>query len=352
MRNLKTLKYNLVIFFCFIGTLNWVNAQIGIGTESPDASSILEMKSDSMGVLVPRMTSTNVQSITTATDGLFLFDTDYKMMMMYGKATSGTSSEWLGLSPWRHREDVSKSTVNLYLEPTVQSVNIGSSVPLVGNKLTVESNMIVGANTGEAPGNGLLLVEDVELQSDLIVDNLAAATIVEGAGTVPIGGIIMWSGNVLSLPSGFELCEGGAPVNGITVPDLSGRFLVGVDDRETTAPTNTTGLVTNYGQVGNTGGLNEVTLITAQLPTHNHGGLTVVNAGTAHNHGFNDVYLNHDQSLQNDNDEDYRLGTLDSYTRTTVGAGQHSHTIYPAGSGNASGNRPKYFALAFIIRVQ
>jgi len=347
-------KNNLTILFVLIGlmSISSTYAQFGIGTETPDESSIIEMKSDSMGILIPRMDSDNVQAISTATEGLFLFDNQFSMMMLYGTSTSATTSEWFGLSPWRYREDVSSPTVNLYSDDTVQSINIGHSVPLVGNKLTVENNMAVGTTTEEAPQNGVLLIEDLTLQSDLTVNNTAASIIIEAAGTVPLGGIIMWSGNALSLPDGFELCSGGTPVNGITIPDLRGRFLVGIDPRELSSPTNTTDLVVNYGAIGNRGGLNQVVLEKDQLPIHSHGGLTVADASNAHGHGFDDVQLNQDKSLQNDNSSDYRLGTLTSQTRTTTAEGQHQHTIYATGDGGASGNRPKYFALAFIIRVQ
>jgi hypothetical protein len=42
------------------------------------------------------------------------------------------------------------------------------------------------------------------------------------AGGVPSGGIIMWSGSIVNIPSGFALCDG---TNG--TPDLTDRFVVG-----------------------------------------------------------------------------------------------------------------------------
>jgi len=43
----------------------------------------------------------------------------------------------------------------------------------------------------------------------------------------PIGGIIMWSGNSTTVPSGWAICNG-ATVSGITTPDLTNKFVVGV----------------------------------------------------------------------------------------------------------------------------
>ena len=43
----------------------------------------------------------------------------------------------------------------------------------------------------------------------------------------PIGGIIMWSGNSATVPSGWTICDGDT-VNGITTPNLTDKFVVGV----------------------------------------------------------------------------------------------------------------------------
>ena len=54
-----------------------------------------------------------------------------------------------------------------------------------------------------------------------------------GNGTIPLGGIIMWSGTgtATAVPTGFTLCDGnsGATVNGITIPDLRDKFIVGAN---------------------------------------------------------------------------------------------------------------------------
>ena len=55
-----------------------------------------------------------------------------------------------------------------------------------------------------------------------------------GFGTVPVGGIIMWSGTDKNLiPDGWAICNGQQITfdTGLTIhtPDLSGRFIVGGD---------------------------------------------------------------------------------------------------------------------------
>ena len=92
---------------------------------------------------------------------------------------------------------------------------------------------------------------------------------------VPTGAIMMWSGAIDNIPTGWALCNG---QNG--TPDLRGRFIVSAtygDD------------ITFDGEdylyaVGDTGGKNEVKLTAAQsgLPSHTH---AMQNAGD-HAHNF------------------------------------------------------------------
>src|SRR3990172_6228239 len=78
------------------------------------------------------------------------------------------------------------------------------------------------------------------------------------------GSVMMWSGAVGSIPSGWVLCDGvlHAPT-GYTPPDLRGRFVVGYNAADA-----------DYDAIGDVGGLKEVTLSVAQMPSHNHGGFT------------------------------------------------------------------------------
>ena len=46
---------------------------------------------------------------------------------------------------------------------------------------------------------------------------------------VPLGVIVMWSGSVADIPAGWTLCDG-TVANGLTTPDLRGRFILGLDE--------------------------------------------------------------------------------------------------------------------------
>lgn len=67
-----------------------VIAQVSIGTNNPDASSLLDVASTSKGVLVPRMTHTQMLNIGSPVAGLQIYNTTYNCIYTYnGSAWSG-----------------------------------------------------------------------------------------------------------------------------------------------------------------------------------------------------------------------------------------------------------------------
>ena len=111
--------------------------------------------------------------------------------------------------------------------------------------------------------------------------------------TMPSGGIIMWSGAVSAVPTGWALCNGS---NG--TPNLTGKFIV-MADADSGGTYN----------VNNTGGANDVTLSTSQMPSHSHSG--TASSGGAHTH-----------------------------TGSTNTAGAHTHTINFTNQGDSFGGTP------------
>ena len=62
---------------------NNLMAQVGIGTISPDASSILDIQSTSKGMLIPRMETSDRTSISSPANGLLVFDTNTQSFWFY-----------------------------------------------------------------------------------------------------------------------------------------------------------------------------------------------------------------------------------------------------------------------------
>ncbi|OIN56656.1 BclA C-terminal domain-containing protein [Arsenicibacter rosenii] len=70
-------------------------AQVGIGTTTPDASAQLEIQSTSKGLLIPRVTST--ASVTSPAKGLIVYQTGGTEGFYYNSGTPG-SPDWKMLS--------------------------------------------------------------------------------------------------------------------------------------------------------------------------------------------------------------------------------------------------------------
>src|ERR1043166_9013869 len=73
------------------------NGSAGIGTTTPDASSILEMKSTTQGILIPRMTQAQRNAIPSPATGLMIYQTNNTPGFYYysgsaWKAVSGTGA--------------------------------------------------------------------------------------------------------------------------------------------------------------------------------------------------------------------------------------------------------------------
>ena len=67
-----------ISIFSIISCCWYSNAQTGIGTTTPNASAKLEIAATDKGLLIPRMSKTQRESITltTAANGLLVYQTD------------------------------------------------------------------------------------------------------------------------------------------------------------------------------------------------------------------------------------------------------------------------------------
>ena len=146
--------------------------------------------------------------------------------------------------------------------------------------------------------------------------DLTVGGALSGCGTIPLGGIITWSGAANAIPYGWALCDGQTS-NGRRTPDLRERFIVGAGG--------------SYG-VGDTGGAKEVALTVAQMPSHKHA-LYGRSSGyaLAHNNSHEVItYANKDWGSWSE-----KINDSES-----------------AGGGQAHENRPPFYALCYIMRVR
>ncbi|MSU85902.1 MAG: hypothetical protein EXS21_12480 [Pedosphaera sp.] len=214
------------------------------------------------------------------------------------------------------------------------------------NQFIIGSSGGVAINTTPASGAALTVAGRVKADSaefsSMAVTTLSS-TSVSGYGTIPVGGIILWSGAIAAVPDGWALCDGRQ-----STPDLTGRFVMGAGD-----PTRQRG-------VGFTGGAETITLTVGQLPAHNH----VVSGSTteagAHTHtpygpaGNDQGYPannNHQSFRTSDRGRDY---AVNRDALSTEGNHAHSFNVTSAstGSGQAIDKLPPFYTLAYIMRVR
>jgi microcystin-dependent protein len=169
-----------------------------------------------------------------------------------------------------------------------------------------------------------------------ILDGVTASTsALNTASThyVPSGGIIMWSGSIGTIPSGWYLCNGS---NG--TPDLRDRFIMGAGNVDPAT----------------TGGASSYTLSTSQLPSHTH---TFSGTTSSDGNHYHDIAHNFDSGTAGDyisgNDGPNNISAAENRSPTET-AGAHTHsfsgTTQSTGSGSSIDNRPAYYALAFIMK--
>ena len=86
-------KIPLAFIICLVNCCQ-IFSQVGIGTTTPDPSSILEINSQTQGLLLPRMTLTERNAIAAPAEGLFIYNLDSKCFQYYkGTAWSGCLGE-------------------------------------------------------------------------------------------------------------------------------------------------------------------------------------------------------------------------------------------------------------------
>jgi hypothetical protein len=138
------------------------------------------------------------------------------------------------------------------------------------------------------------------------------------ANGIPSGAIILWSGSIASIPSGWLLCDGTSGT-----PNLRDRFVVGAG--------------TTYA-VAATGGSADAIVV-----THTH---TATSTDAGHTHGYTAPSLSPNNAA----------GSIPDYIQTTSGTTATGNanittTVAAAGSSGTNANLPPYYALAYIMKA-
>lgn len=124
-------RLTLVLVGAFLQQIAF--AQIGIGTTSPNASSVLDVTSTSKGFLYSRMTNTQMLAITSPENGLVIYNTDAGSLYVY----NGTS--------WMSKENKISKFVNT-ITP-VQLDNIRVQMPAATSFNSIQLATVSGSIT-------------------------------------------------------------------------------------------------------------------------------------------------------------------------------------------------------------
>ena len=77
-----------IIFTAFIAINVTAFAQVGINTNTPEASAALDVTSTEGGILIPRLTETQRDAISPAATGLMIYQTDGTVGFYYFNGSS------------------------------------------------------------------------------------------------------------------------------------------------------------------------------------------------------------------------------------------------------------------------
>ena len=196
------------------------------------------------------------------------------------------------------------------LDHVVGNFGVGGNATVTGNAL------ITGTST---LGNALILGGSPGTSGQVVV-SLGAGTAPTWGNAFVTGMIMMWSGSIASIPSGWVLCNGSSGT-----PDLRDRFIVGAGS--------------SYNP-GNTGGSANATLV-----SHTHTATSSV-SDPGHSHAYTGTEVPGGSGRAD------RQGVLSGRTTSAATTGiTVSTSISTEGSSATNANLPPYYALAFIMKL-
>jgi hypothetical protein len=249
--------------------------------------------------------------------------------------------------------DINGGTIN---GATINNSAIGGTTAAAGSFTQVNSSGAVIATGAGTFG------DDVDITGDVTVTGSVTAASFSGDGSglsnLFIAGMIMlWSGSIASIPTGWVLCNG---QNGS--PDLRNRFVTGAGDTYavnatggqnsiTGVPAHTHTFTANTGSAGSHSHTGTTAGAGAHIHTNARGGSDVV--GPSVNEGINTT-LEEGAGVPNK----YRSAMSNpgnhqhTFTTNTEANHQHSVSGTTASTGSSSIDiRPLYYALAYIMKT-
>lgn len=241
---------------------------------------------------------------------------------------------------------MSRNGSGIYNLPTGNPVVTGTTI--TSNWANTTLSDISTALTGSVASDGQTpITGNIQMGGNKIT-GMANGTALTDAATVgqavPTGAILMWSGSIATIPSGWLICDG---TNG--TPDLRSRFIVGAGS---TYAVNATG-----------GSADAITV----AHTHTYSATTgAMSANASHSHGVFDPGHNHTGNVGQSNGTGYAVAQPSGLEISGIGVSPtnisinsasvaHTHTVSgttaSTGSSGTNANLPPYLALAYIMKA-
>ena len=194
----------LLFLFCSI----YSRAQIGINNSNPDANSILDLKSNNKGLLIPRLSTTDREAMSSVkfSQGMMVYDITLDILFV-GYGNGASSTKWYAMNPWKteYRTDNNANTADMTTMTAtgVKHGNIGIGVPAPAEKLDVNGtvkatglNITGKAGIGVDPPTEKLDVAGKTKTTDLYVTGKAVIGVNNGTGNkLHINGDVHIAGN-------------------------------------------------------------------------------------------------------------------------------------------------------------
>ena len=230
--------------------------------------------------------------------------------------------------------DTDKNEMITLIRPVVKEI-YNTDMEAV-RQLAIMANKLNNASGLEIPGNLT------------VTGNINSSGTFTGIGTAPIGSIIMWAGNRVTLPSNWKFCDGNTH-NGITTPNLVGKFILGANAHQDGA--------TITSDTFNSRAYNGWNLYSTIDGSYTITGGSKDAIVVSHGHGVSDPGHYHQQSsnshggdyggswYRSRRDDGYYTAPLYTESKTT------GISINTEGSSGTNQNLPPYYALAYIMRI-
>ena len=231
--------------------------------------------------------------------------------------------------------DYNKST-NFTVKDTLPSGNSNKIVK--GTELDIEFTNIASAVASKAnsdspnfTGNPTAPTATVGSNTTQLANTAFVQTALASAFTR--GMILLWSGSIASIPTGWALCNGSN-----STPDLRNKFVIGAySDNAGVANTTVTGASTL------TGGSKDAIVV-----SHTH---TASSTDSGHSHSLDGVVGRYGYGSSFGVRGDYSVPPADSLSATGSGTANITTTISSTGSSATNANLPPYYALAYIMKT-